>query len=85
MCPLPRHLLQIDQNRRQEDITWLEDLVSLLWPYASNALEAMAEDMLPDILAASRPSFVHDLSLKKFELGREEPTFSNLRYKEQDA
>lgn len=36
--------------------------------------------MLPDILAASRPSFVHDLKLKKFELGKVEPKITNIKW-----
>lgn len=39
----------------------------------------MAGEMLPDILAASRPSFVHDLKLKKFELGKVEPKITNIK------
>ncbi|KAL6771588.1 hypothetical protein ACKKBG_A26990 [Auxenochlorella protothecoides x Auxenochlorella symbiontica] len=63
----------------QDPNKWLADLIAHLWPYASNAIEALANDMIPDILAASRPSFVHDLKLKKFELGKARPKLTNLR------
>lgn len=64
---------------QQDPNKWLADLIAHLWPYASNAIEALANDMIPDILAASRPSFVHDLKLKKFELGKARPKLTNLR------
>ncbi|KAL4425484.1 hypothetical protein ABPG75_009500 [Micractinium tetrahymenae] len=58
---------------------WISQLVERLWPYIKAAVEQQAWAMLPDILEASEPSWIHDINLKKFELGPEEPDLSNIR------
>lgn len=61
------------------DEDWISELVEHLWPYVKVAVEQMAWEMLPDILEASEPSWIHDINLKKFVLGSKEPDLSNIR------
>ncbi|KAL4421096.1 hypothetical protein ABPG77_009623 [Micractinium sp. CCAP 211/92] len=58
---------------------WISQLVERLWPYIKAAVEEQAWAMLPDILEASEPSWIHDINLKKFVLGSKEPDLSNIR------
>ncbi|GAB4816080.1 hypothetical protein N2152v2_003126 [Parachlorella kessleri] len=58
---------------------WVDDFVNASWPYMKRAFERLAWESIPGILEASRPSWVHDIRLDKFELGQVPPTVNNIR------
>jgi hypothetical protein len=47
-------------------------------PYVRQSIEKMAWEMMPAILEENEPSWIHDLSLKKFELGKKEPDIKRI-------
>ncbi|KAI3438809.1 hypothetical protein D9Q98_001226 [Chlorella vulgaris] len=65
------------QGGTEED--WLSQMVERLWPYLRQAIEKLAWEMLPDILEASEPTWIHDINLKKFHLGEKEPDIFDIR------
>eukprot|EP00887_Chlorella_sp_A99_P000505 scaffold17.g505.t1 len=64
-------------HRTTQDEDWISELVEQLWPNIRAAVEAQCYELLPGelggILQASKPSWLHDLELKKCSLGTKEP------------
>ena len=63
---LPRWVTYPDTHK----VPWLNDAISVLWPYAKLYLRGYLHDNLEPILEASRPPIVTKLGFRDFDLGR---------------
>ncbi|KAL3133562.1 hypothetical protein ABBQ38_007410 [Trebouxia sp. C0009 RCD-2024] len=59
--------------------SWLTQLIARMWPYITEAGERQAKAMLPDMLAQNKPTWMTQLKLQEFELGRVPPTIEDVR------
>lgn len=63
----------------QAKASWLTKLLALMWPYITAGAEKMVWEMLPPMLEQNKPTWMTDLSLKKFDLGDVPPTFEDIK------
>ncbi|KAI3425058.1 hypothetical protein D9Q98_008436 [Chlorella vulgaris] len=69
----------VEKGGGEERQDWVVQLLTELWPYARDAAEAMAWELIPAQLEASRPPFVYALEMERFHLGKAEPTIRDIR------
>lgn len=58
---------------------WLSKLIEHLWPKIRQVIEDTAWETVPPTLDETKPSWVHGLCLKKFNMGHKEPDLYDVR------
>ena len=68
-------------KHRREEATedWLSKLIEHLWPKIRKTSEDLAWETVPASLHDTKPSWVHSLSLNKFQMGHKEPDLRRVR------
>ncbi|EFN51193.1 hypothetical protein CHLNCDRAFT_141362 [Chlorella variabilis] len=69
----------VEKGGGRERQDWVRQLLEGLWPYAREAAERLACQVIPEQLEASRPPFVYELRLERFSLGDARPEIRDIR------
>lgn len=59
-------------------VTWLNDMIAVMWPYINKAMAKMIPDVVNPVLESVRPSLVPTLSLE-MDLGQYPPTILGIK------
>lgn len=58
---------------------WVSELIARMWPYIMEAAKRQAFEQLPPLLQQSKPGWMQDIKLIKFELGSTPPRIDDVR------
>ncbi|KAL4853047.1 Synaptotagmin-2 [Chlorella vulgaris] len=56
-----------------ERVQWLDSIMKQLWPFAAQYVTSLAQETLPALLDESKPSWIRDVKLHRFDLGPVHP------------